>query len=209
MNRVLLLAAIGLGGAAPSLRAQDPPILFAGASFAALRSVARDDGAERVSSGTLLGGQVTLRAGIATLRGEYLEGVVRQDGVGADDRVVEGGAELSARLHPWISIGVGVRAHREETAQPERWLAWTLGGRFEVPVIGSALRAHAAYLQGIGGTVNFPKTGVDSRSGEVGLTLAFTQSPVSIGVASRVEEEEGAGRIRTRQRLAVTIGFSR
>lgn len=209
MIRLACLALLGLGITARPAAPQTAPLLSAGATFAAVRNDANDVGGERVSNGTLLGAQVAFRASLFTLRGEYLEGTMRQDGVGPDVEVVEGGAELLAQVHPWIALGVGVRAHRDDDTQPERWLAWALGARFEVPIIGTALRAHAAYRQGIGGTVNFPDAGVDSRSGEVGLTLAFARSPIWIGVASRVEEEEGAGRIRTRQRLGVTIGFSR
>ena len=209
MTRLGWLVTLGAAVVATPAGAQTTPILTAGATFAAVRSVARDAGGTRVSDGTLLGGQLSLRAALFTLRGEYLEGTVRQDGVGADINVVEGGAELSAQLHPWIPIGVGVRAHRDDEPQPERWLSWTLGGRFEVPIIGNVVRAHGTFQQGIGGTVNFPGASVDARSGEVGVTFAFTRSPVWVGVASRVEEEEGAGRIRTRQRLGVTLGFSR
>src|SRR5690348_4508686 len=204
-----MIRALALLLAAAPLVAQAPPRLEAGASFAATRHVARDGGGTRVSDGTLLGAQVALRAAPFTLRGEYLEGKVREDGTGPDVRVVEGSAELSAQFHPWIAVGLGLRVHREEEAQPERWLVWTLGGRFEAPIIGRALRAHGEFHQGIGGTVNFPQKSVDARSGEVGLTLLFTESPIWVGVASRIGEEEGAGRIRTRQRLTVTIGFAR
>lgn len=206
MSRALLLI---LFLAAAPLSAQVTPTIEAGASFAAARNVARDVGGTRVSDGTLLGAQVVLRASVFALRGEYFEGKVRQDGTGPDVGIVEGNAVLSAQFHPWISIGLGVRAHHEDDAQPERWLAWTLGGRFEAPIIGRNLRAHGEFHQGIGGTVNFPQKSVDARSGEVGLTILFSRSPVWVGIGSRIDEEEGAGRIRTRQRLAVTIGFAR
>jgi len=205
VNRPLLITFLSTVLSASQAWAQLSPQLSAGATMAGVRTVSFEGGVDRVSDGMVFGGRVGVRAGAFALTGNYLEGNVRASGTETDLALVEGSATASVRLNPWLQVGTTVRVHRVEEAAPERWLFWGAGARVDLPLLGSRVRGHAAYDQGIGGSVNLPYGEVSARSGEVGLTMELSGTPFAIDLASLVEQEGAGGRTRTLQHLALTL----
>jgi hypothetical protein len=208
MIRLAVILCIGATLLSGEAAAQRAPRLFAGATFAGVRSVAQEGGARQVSQGMVFGGKIGVRAGAFALTGSYLDGTIRPTGSQTDLGFVEGSAAAAVRLTPWLQVGTSVRVHRADDVTPERWLFWGATARVEVPILGDQLRGHAAYDQGLGGKVNLPAGGVTARSGEVGLTMALPGTPFAIDLASLVEEEGAGGRTRMLQHLALTLEWS-
>jgi hypothetical protein len=193
-------------GASP-LDAQNQAHLTIGATLSGMQRAAREAGVVRESGGFLGGVELTARAGIVSLSGSYREGELSDDASNATFSYVEGSAALMIRVAPWLDVGGGVRAHRVDEVDPERWVAWGAGGRVELPILGPLLRGHATYLQGLGGEVNFPEHDVTARSGEVGLTFAPVGRPFQLDLSTHIEQNESSGRTRTLQQVTLGVGW--
>ena len=194
-------------GAAP-LDAQHGTHLTIGAALSGLRRVGRESGTVRESDGFLGGVDLTARAGIFSLSGSYREGSLTDEATTAEFPYVEGSAAVMVRVAPWLEVGSGVRVHRVDEVDPERWVAWGAGGRLELPILGPMVRGHATYFQGLGGEVNFPESEVNAQSGEVGITFTPIGRPFQIELSTRVEENSSSGRTRTLQQLALSVGWN-
>jgi hypothetical protein len=210
MKRMAVVTLDGLlAFACPAPAAAQGPVGFSvGPTFAGIRSVAREAGARRLSTGMAVGGTGELRVGAVALAGSYLEGNVRPDGTTTDISFVEGSGALSVRLNSWLEVGTTVRVHRIDEVAPERWLFWGARAAVETPIVGRTLRGRAMYSQGFGGSVNLPYGGVQGQSGEVGLTFQFPERPFILDLATVVEGNEAGGRSRTLQYLLLTVGWS-
>jgi hypothetical protein len=208
MTRAAKLVLLWLLIGASPLDAQSWAHLTVGATISGIQRAAREVGTVRHSDGFLGGVDITARAGIVSLSGSYREGSLSDDAGGGKFSYVEGSAALMVRIAPWLEVGSGVRVHRVDEVDPERWMAWGAGGRVELPILGPMVRGHATYFQGLGGEVNFPESDVSARGGEVGVTFTPIGRPFLIDLSTRVEENSSSGRTRTLQQLALSVGWN-
>ena len=204
-GRVILLALLLAAG---PVEAQGTRHITVGATLSGMRRAAREAGIVRQSDGLLAGGNLTFRVGSFSLAGSYLEGTLEEAASGADLTYVEGSVAVMLRLVPWLAIGSGMRVHRVNEVDAERWVAWGAGARIDLPILGQAVRGHATYFQGLGGEVNFPDSEVDARSGEVGLTFGLRGRPFQVELVTRVDQNVNSGRSRTLQQLALGVGWN-
>jgi hypothetical protein len=199
------ILAVGLVLGATPAEGQRPSRVQVDGLLSTIDRVAREAGGLRSSDGVAYGGGLTIRGGPLVIRGVYLEATLQEEGSASRLRYVEGSASALFQLTPWLSAGPGVRAFRVEEATPERWAYWGMQGRIDLPLIGSMVRGHAAFTEGLSGSVNIASDGIIARNGEVGLTLGLPGSPFELGIANRVDWAEGGGRTRTLQHLEFRV----
>jgi len=202
----LVLTIVLVAQAAPAI-AQERGHLSLGATLAGVRYGTREPGSHGTLTGVAAGGEATVRLDPFAISFGYLEGKLHPIGGEGDVTFTGGSAAVSLRLSPWLEVGSVVQVHRVDEAQPERWLFWGARAACDLPIVGHTLRGRAIYSEGVHATVNLPYGDLHSQSGEVGLTLALPGRPFVVDLATMVEGDKAAGRSRTLQQLAVTVGW--